>query len=150
MILTLLCDPASTSDIGRHGERIILQSGVKETYEDMQAAFQRVLKQAKVPHLRINDLRRLPKVKRAKADIPASMEVEFVTGGDKKSFFRDITALQKSHKTLGVRISNKFPEYTMRANKHLHRLALIVRKENPNTKTVSILDLRIQDRFMKS
>ena len=30
-----------------------------------------------------------------------------------------------------MRISNKFPEYTMRENKHLHRLALIVRKENP-------------------
>ena len=108
---------------------------MKENYEDMLAAFQRILKQAKVPHLRINDLRRLPKVKSAKSDVPASMEVEFVTGGDKKCLFRAITALQKSHKTLGVRISNKFPEYTMRANKHLHRLALIVRKENPNIKT---------------
>ena len=71
--------------------------------------------------LRINDLRRLPKVKSPKNDVPASMEVEFVTGGEKKSFFRAITALQKSHKTLGVRISNKFPEYSMRANKHLPR-----------------------------
>ena len=112
----------------------VTKNGVKKNYEDMLAAFQHVLKQAKVPRLRINDLRRFPKVKSAKSDVSASMEVEFVTERDKKSFFRAITALHKSHKTLGVRISNKFPEYTMRANKHLHRLALIVRKENPTVK----------------
>ena len=32
MFLTLLCDPASTSDIGRHGERIILQSDVETIF----------------------------------------------------------------------------------------------------------------------
>ena len=98
------------------GLALVTKQGVKEIYEDMLATFQRVLKQAKVPHLCINDLRRLPKVKSAKQDVPASMEVEFVTegGGDgKKSFFRAITALQKLHKTLGVRISNKFPKYSM-------------------------------------
>ena len=55
--------------------------------------------------------------------------------GEKEVFFRAITALQKSHKTLGVRISNKFPKYSIRANKHLHRLALIIRKEDPTVKT---------------
>ena len=125
----------SRNSIIVRGLASVTKTGVKENYEDMLAAFQCILKQAKVPHLRINDLRRLPKVKSAKSVVPASMEVEFFTGGDKKCFFRAITALQKSHKTLGVRISNKFREYTMRANKHLHRLALIVRKENPAVKT---------------
>ena len=91
----------SRNSIIVRGLASVVKNGVKESYEDMLAAFQRILKQAKVPHLRINDLRRLPKVKSAKSDVPASMEVEFVTGGDKKSFFRAITALQKSHKTLG-------------------------------------------------
>ena len=76
----------SRNSIIVRGLASVTKSGVKETYEDMQAAFHRVLKQAKVPHLRINDLRRLPKVKNAKADIPASMEVEFVTGGGQKEF----------------------------------------------------------------
>ena len=32
MLLTLLYDPASTLDIGRHGERIILQSDVETVF----------------------------------------------------------------------------------------------------------------------
>ena len=75
----------SKNSIIVRGLATAIKTGVKETYEYMLEAFQRVLKQAKVPHLRVNDLRRLPKVKSAKHDVPVSMEVEFVTGGEKRA-----------------------------------------------------------------
>ena len=53
----------SRNSIIVRGLMSVTKHGVKESHEDMLAAFQRILKQAKVPHLHINDLRLLPKVK---------------------------------------------------------------------------------------
>ena len=106
-----------------------------ETYNDMERAFQRVLRLLRLEDVRINYVRRLPRPKGDKSTEPLALKVELGCLGDKIKLFTAMEAIVKTKVEIPFHISNEIPSYAMNQFKHLSRIAVEVRRARPELKT---------------
>ena len=112
-------------------------TNARETYEDMEKAVLRLLKELHINRdgIRINSVRRLQRSKLDRSGDHPALRVELGGVGDKIKIYQAVDMLIKGGKKLPFQINNEIPDYVIKAYKTQCRVATHIRKRDPNIKT---------------
>lgn len=110
-----------------------------ERYEDMETAFFRAMSVINVKP-KVNQVKRLQRVKGDNARFPSTMKVELQSPGERIKLYNAIDLAVSNNIQMEFSVSSEIPRYAINAHRLLGKLAAIIRQQNPDTKTrVAIL-----------
>ena len=106
-----------------------------ESYEELEAAFSRAVREILSHDVKVAHVKRLQKVKGDTSRGPSTMRVELANRGDKIKIFRAVEQMVKNQAQFDYTFTNEIPQYALNAYKHLNKVALVVRQSHKGVKT---------------
>ena len=114
---------------------IIAATNGKETQEDLRRALSVVFGQLQVPEVKIEHARRMQRVKGDNMRKPPAMKIKLGSVSDKLRVYEALKRATSQGVPIPYEFSNEVPSYALNSHKSLHKVALELRRIDPQVKT---------------